>query len=371
MYRRGRVFWVRFRANGHHVRRSAHTSNKTEAVAFLRRLLIEYAAKARGDCTRHRYEEAVERFLAEATIRAGTRVVYRCCHKAFRLLAQDRYLDEIDRRVLGDFISRRKQAGITDATIRRDLAFLSSLCTMAVRWGWLGTNPVTALNKRALKPSRPRSRFLTPAELDQLLTTTAGHIRPAIILAVETGLRKEELFSLTLSAIDLARREIRLDYTKSGIPRHVPLSDKAVTTIKGLLCQPQRPTTSYLFAKANGRRFVDMKNGFVAACKRAGVTDFRWHDLRHTFASWFVQDGGDLYHLSRILGHATVQMTARYGHLRTGDLHAELQRVAQNRTQEHRIDSARTTSNTAFWPKKAAGHSPPPDLAETRDRLRS
>jgi integrase len=242
---------------------------------------------------------------------------------------------------------------------------------MAVRWGWLGTNPVTDLNKRALKASRPRTRFLTPAELDQLLTATADHIRPAIILALETGLRKEELFSLTLSAIDLARREIRLDHTKSGIPRRVPLSDKAITTIKGLLGQPQRPNTPYLFAKVDGRRFVDMKNGFVAACKRAGVTDFRWHDLRHTFASWFVQDGGDLYHLSRILGHATVQMTARYGHLRTGDLHAELQRVAQNRTQEHRIDSARTTSNTAFWPKKAAGHSPPPDLAETRDRLRS
>ena len=113
-----------------------------------------------------------------------------------------------------DFISRRKQAGITDTTIRWDLAFLSSLCAMAVRWGWLDTNPVTALNKRALKASRPRTRFLTATELDQLLAATAGHIRPAIILALETGLRKEELFSLTLSGIDLTRREI-----SSTIPR--------------------------------------------------------------------------------------------------------------------------------------------------------
>jgi integrase len=262
-------------------------------------------------------------------------VVYRCSHNAFRRFAQDRYLDEIDRQVLGDFISRRKQAGVTDTTIRRDLAFLSSLCAMAVRWGGLGTNPVTALNKRTLKASRPRTRFLTPAELDRLLIFTAEHIRPAVILALETGLRKEELFSLTLSGIDLMRREIRLDHTKTGVPRRVPLSDRAITTIKGLLEQPQRPNTSYLFTKADGSRYVDMKNGFVAACKRAGLTDFRWHDLRHTFASWFVQDGGDLYHLSRILGHATVQMTTRYSHLRTGDLHAELRRVAQNRTQEH------------------------------------
>ena len=283
----------------------------------------------------------MERFLSEAAIKPRTRVVYRGSDKAFRPFAQNCYLDEIDRRVLGDFVSRRKQAGITDATIRWNLAFLSSLCAAAVRWGWLDTNPVTAFNKRALKASRPRTRFLTATELEQLLAATAGHIRPAIILALETGIRKEELFSLTLSGIDLTRREIKLDHTKSGVPRRVPLSDKAITTIKALLDQPQRPHTPYLFAKADGSRFADMKNGFVAACKRAGVTDFRWHDLRHTFASWFVQDGGDLYHLSRILGHSSVQMTTRYGHLRTGDLHAELRRVARNRTQEHQISSPR------------------------------
>ena len=336
---------MRFRANGHHVRRSAHSSSKTEAVAFLRQLLIEYAGKARGDSPRHRYEEAVERFFSEATITPGTRLAYRGSHKAFHPLVQNHHLDEIDRRMLGEFISRRKQAGITDTTIRRNLAFLSSLCAMAVRWGWLGTNPVTALNKRSLKESRPRTRFLTPGELDQLLAATADHIRPAIILAAETGIRKEELFSLTLSGIDLTRREIRLDHTKSGVPRRVPLSDKAITTIEALLDHPQRPDTPYLFAKADGSRFVDMKNGFVAARKRAGLTNFRWHDLRHTFASWFVQDGGDLYHLSRILGHSTVQMTTRYGHLRTGDLHSELRRVAQNRTQEQEIRNARAISD--------------------------
>jgi integrase/recombinase XerD len=133
VYRRGRVYWVRFRANGHHVRRSAHSSSKTEAVAFLRQLLIEYAAKARGDSPRHRYEEAVERFFSEAAITPGTRLAYRGSHRAFHPLAQSRYLDEIDRGMLGEFISRRKQAGTMDPTIRGDLAFLSSLCAAAVR----------------------------------------------------------------------------------------------------------------------------------------------------------------------------------------------------------------------------------------------
>jgi integrase len=322
------------------VRRSAHTSKKAEAAAFLQRLLAEHAAKGRGDRPRRRYEEAAERFLLEASIRPKTRACYTSSDRACRPTFSDRYLNEIDRRLLGEHVSKRKQAGVSDTTIRRDLAFLGSMCAMAVRWGWLDTNPVTSFSKRTLKEARPRTRFLTHAEYDALLANAADHVRPAITLAVETGLRKEELFSLTVPAIDLTRREVRLDLTKSGVPRRVPLTDAAIATIKTLLGQPGRPKTPYLLAKADGSRYADMKKGFNAACRRATITDVRWHDLRHTFASWFVQSGGDLYHLSRFLGHSTIQMTTRYSHLRTGDLHAELRRVAQNRPQAYLIEAA-------------------------------
>jgi integrase/recombinase XerD len=335
VYRRGSVYWVRFRANGHHVRRSAHTAKKPEAMAFLQRLLTENAANARGDRPRHRYDEAVEKFLSEATIRPKTRACYTSSDRACRPIFEGRYVDEIDRRSLGDLVSMRKRNGVSDTTIRRDLAFLSSMCAMATRWAWLDTNPVTSFGKRTLKEARPRTRFLSHAEYEALLANAADHVRPAITLAVETGLRKEELFGLMVSAIDLARREVTLDQTKSGVPRRVPLSDSAIATIKALLGQQGRPKTLYLFVKPDGTRYADMKKGFAAACRRATITGLRWHDLRHTFASWFVQSNGDLYHLSRILGHATVQMTTRYSHLRTGDLHAELRRVAQNRPQDH------------------------------------
>jgi integrase/recombinase XerD len=96
----------------------------------------------------------------------------------------------------------------------------------------------------------------------------------------------------------------------------------------------QRPGSPYLFAKADGSQFVDMKNGFVAAFKRAGLTDLG-DTTCATHLHGSSKAGGDLYHLSRILGHATIEMTARYGHLRhlrTVDLHSELRWVAQNRT---------------------------------------
>ncbi|TDH58044.1 site-specific integrase [Dankookia rubra] len=341
VYKRGGVFWVRFRVNGHHVRRSAHTAKKPEAAAFLQRLLGEYAAKARGDRPRHLYEDAAARFLDEASIRPKTLACYATSNRSCLRVFAGRYLDDIDRRLIAEFVSRRKKDGVSDTTVRRDLAYLSSMCTLAIRWGWLDTNPVTIFNKRSLKESRPRTRFLTHAEYEALLAEAAEHVRPAIVLATATGLRKEELFSLTVTAIDLPRREIVLDRTKSGTPRRVPLSDAAILAIQRVIADKDRPRNAiYLFTKADGGRYGDVKKGFAAACRRARITGLRWHDLRHTFASWFIQSGGDLYHLSRILGHSTVQMTTRYSHLRTQDIHIAMERAAQNWPQDRLTNSA-------------------------------
>jgi integrase len=213
---------------------------------FLQRLLAEYAAQARGDRPQHRYEEAADRFLREASIKPKTRACYATSDRMCRPILGGRHLDDIDRRLLGELVSARKARGISDTAIRRDLAFLSSMCTSAVAWGWLDTNPVTSFNKRTLKEARPRTRFLTHAEYETLLANAAEHVRPAIALAVETGLRKEELFSLTVSSINLARREIRLDQTKSGTPRRVPLTDAAIAMIKALLGRHSHPMATRL-----------------------------------------------------------------------------------------------------------------------------
>lgn len=339
VYRRGDVWWVRFRSNGQHIRRSAHTSKKAEAQAYLQRLLDEAATKSRGDNPRHRYSEALERYFAEASIKPKTSRCYMSSSRALGPTFEPLNLDEINRRTIADFVSVRKRSGVSDTSIRRDLAFLSSLCAMAVRWSWLDTNPVTAFNKRALKESRPRTRFLRPKEFERLLAVSSKELRWALILAVETGLRKDELFGLTTGDIDLSRRELHLERTKTNSPRRVPLSARAMQTIQEVMAAPERPGSPYLFCKPDGSRYGDMKKGFANACRRAKIVNFRWHDLRHTFASWFVQRDGDLYRLSRILGHSTLQMTTRYGHLRTADLHSELEKVAQFRSQEHLIES--------------------------------
>lgn len=347
VYKRGSTWWIRFRSNGVHVRRSAKTSKKAEAQAFLAKLMEEHAGRARGDLPRHTFADAVERFFQEARVKPATLRSYRSNSRTLAPTFDALFLDQITKRSIAEFISARKKAGVTDTTIRRDLAFLSVVCAACGRWGWMDTNPVTASGgKRGLRESRPRTRFLSAAEFERLMVAASPSLRPAIGLAVETGVRREELFGLAVNAIDLDRREVHLEKTKTSAPRRVPLSDKAIATIKTLLDAPSRPRSAYLLCKDDGARFNDMKKGFAAACRRAKVENMRWHDLRHTFASWFVQRGGDLYKLSRILGHTGLQMTSRYGHLRVEDLHDEVQRVAQYRPQERLIELSEEARNT-------------------------
>lgn len=338
VYKRGGQWWVRFRMGGAHVRRSAKTSKKPEAQAFLAKLMEEHAQAARGEVRpRHLLTDAMDRFLDESALKKGTIDGYRFNVRTLTRLLGDLHLDEISRRALAEFVTIRKRTGVTDATIRRDLAVLGSVFTTAIRWGWVDTSPVTAFNKRSLKLSRPRTRFLSREEFARLHEVASDDLGPILVLAVETGMRKAELLGLTLGSLDLRRREAHLEDTKSSTPRRVPLSPRALETIRELLERRSRPRSSYLFCKADGSQIGNPKKAFEGACRRAGIDDFHFHDLRHTFASWWVQDGGDLYRLSRILGHTTLQMSSRYAHLRTNDLHEEIERVAQKRSQEHDI----------------------------------
>ena len=145
-------------------------------------------------------------------------------------------------------------------------------------------------------------------------------------MAVQTGMRSEELLGLRWDQVDLGRREVRLVVTKTNRPRVVPLSDRAVAVF---VASPRLSASPYVFTNPNtGNRYRNLRQSFLTACSRAGISDYRWHDIRHTFASWHVQSGTDLYRLSRILGHSTLQMTTRYAHLATENLHQAVRDMA-------------------------------------------
>lgn len=160
-------------------------------------------------------------------------------------------------------------------------------------------------------------------------------------MAVQTGMRLEELLGLRWDQIDLQRREVRLVVTKTNRPRVVPLSDKAVAVF---VASPRLSASPYVFTNpTTGQRYRNLRHSFRKACSLAGITDFRWHDLRNTYASWHVQSGTDLYRLSRILGHSTLQMTTRYAHLATENLHQAVRDMATS------VATIRFEPSILFW----------------------
>jgi integrase len=141
-------------------------------------------------------------------------------------------------------------------------------------------------------------------------------LRPAVLVSLMTGLRKGELFSLKWSDVDLTHNVItvRDEHAKSGKQRHIPINaalHDVLITWKPLA----HPESEYVFAGESGEPIQCMKKSFAAVLKAARIETFRWHDLRHTFASWLAQSGVDLYIVRDLLGHASLEMTMRYAHL--------------------------------------------------------
>ena len=148
-----------------------------------------------------------------------------------------------------------------------------------------------------------------------------------IILSVHTGLRRGSLFHLRWDHVDFLNRVLRIPRTKSGRPHAMPLNGTVLTTLQALHTQ-RLADCPFVFAHASGRMagrpVQDVKNAFHTALELAEITDFTWHDLRHTFASWLIMKGASLRSVAELLGHRGLRMVMRYAHLSPAYLSAEV-----------------------------------------------
>jgi integrase len=204
------------------------------------------------------------------------------------------------------------------STVLRYMAVLSHAFSVAVKeWQWLDDSPMRKVSKP--KEPRGRVRFLSDAERDALMTacktSRSDDLHLAVMLALSTGARLMELMSLRWPQIDLQRRVITLMETKNGEIRALPLTGKALemVTERGKV---RRIDTDLLFpSKTDAQKPIDLHGPFSTALKKAGITDFRWHDLRHTTASYLAMNGASLAEIAEVLGHKTLSMVKRYAHL--------------------------------------------------------
>jgi len=200
----------------------------------------------------------------------------------------------------------------TDATVNREMAALKHMLNKAVEWGMLEVSPFRKGSRLTFRENNQRHRYLTVEEIEKLLNSCSPHLLPILEIALHTGMRKGEILGLKWDQV----RDgfIYLKETKSGKSRQIPLDDRAAQVLRDLQVK-NKWKSPYVFVGPDGQRLQDVKKAFAGACRRAGIEDFRFHDLRHTFASHLVMKGANLKAVQRLLGHSDSKMTDRYSHL--------------------------------------------------------
>ena len=331
--RRGSVWWVDIvRPNGQRIRRSTGTQDEASAQEYHDRLKAEqWRVHRLGEKPRRRWQDAVVRWLRDTEHKADRR------NDLTKLRWLDRYLgslylDEIDRDLI-DEIGQRKRAEASRSTANRHLALLRSILRMARdEWEWVERVPRVRLFP---EPSK-RVRWITREQANVLLKELPTHLADMAAFTLATGLRQRNVSYLRWDQVDLERGMawIHADQSKSRRAISVPLNEDA----RSVLARRSGTHPTYVFTYQGSPVDRTTTKAWKAALARAGIENFRWHDLRHTWASWHVQSGTSLQELMELGGWASYEMVLRYAHL-AGD---HLKRVAG------RIEGALNTPDGTF-----------------------
>jgi integrase len=202
----------------------------------------------------------------------------------------------------------RQAKVIKPATVNRELALLKHMFTKAIEWGKLKENP--AKKVKLLKGEVRRVRYLMPGEVQILLSNCADHLRPIVTVALNTGMRKGELLALMWNQVNFEQGIITLIETKNNERRDIPMNETVKATLKEI-----EPKGDHVFYDGDGKTFRNVRRSFDTAIRKSKIEDFRFHDLRHTFASNLVMEGVDIMTVKELMGHKDLTMTLRYSHL--------------------------------------------------------
>jgi len=237
----------------------------------------------------------------------------------------DKYLNEITSWDIEKYRLERKKQGLGTASLNRPIACLKHMFTKAIEWGFLKENPAKPV--KLFKENNRRLRFLTEDEINRLLSNCSGYLRDIVLLALNTGMRKGEIFNLKWQDVDFDLRMIHVSDSKNYEARDIPINDILYETLKALRDKAEEGQEYVFVNPKTGRPYDDLKRSFKTALKRAGIEDFTFHDLRHTFASHLVMNGVDLMTVKELLGHKNISMTMRYSHLSPDHKRAAVKKI--------------------------------------------
>jgi integrase/recombinase XerD len=326
VYRRGKTWWVRFQWNGREIRQSARTTLKGEAREYLQRLQDHYRTLSTGGKPRATFDEAAVLYITEF-LPAKTEATIASYQQSLRVLASEfggKFLDQIDRKAIAAFEAKQAKR-IGASKLKHYRAALSGVFKIAMRHDLAESNPCRTLDP--ITVNNARYRYLKPAEWKALRVALSEPHRSIAEISTVRGMRCGEVLQLRWEHVDFARDEISIYQTKNHFPRVIPLEDA-----RPILERLKPKSRGLIFQSPSGLPLsvAEVTRKVNAVAREIGLENFTFHDLRHTYASWYVQAGGDLYRLQLLLGHKTPSMTQRYAHLSVDHLRRGAQKPAQD-----------------------------------------
>jgi site-specific recombinase XerD len=256
----------------------------------------------------------MEKYLNEHVSNLKSKKAFGGYVKGLNVFFRDYMVAEITVRMINEYKNKRRSDGVKPATINRELATIKKAFNLALKqWEWVTQNPVMTVAME--RENNKRDRWLSDEEQEKLLKVITPEFKELVIFALNTGMRLSEVLTLSWKGVDLFRKTITVFKSKKNEKRTIPIngtifemlkSRARVRSIKTDLVFPSRVRT--VIDKCNAGKI------FRSAVEEAGIEDFKFHDLRHTFATRLVQAGCDIYKVQNLLGHKSPTMTQRYAH---------------------------------------------------------
>lgn len=310
LYRRGRIYWYTIMVDRRRIQGSTRTDNRRRAERIY--------AKVRSEIEdgvwfqQERAKTITFAVLTERYLQKYEKQRDACTIKRLLPVLGDLKLFEITAELVEDYILTRDEQGARPGTIYQEYALGRRMFNVArKRWKWVKYNPFGDVQfSELLGIDSERERYLSISEEEQLMAHASPEwLADMVVFALHTGCRRGEILSANWREnIDLQRRVVAIEASKNGRRKTIPMSDKLYRMLL------RRAKVRHISGRVFPVNASEVRYAFDKAVRKAGIKDFRFHDLRHTFATRLVQAGVDLYTVQRLLGHKDIRTTQRYAH---------------------------------------------------------
>ena len=299
---------------GRRIRVSLKTSDTKLAELRLKKMQVEAYEKGHFEMkkpARVLFSELGQKVLDYAKDRKRCfKKVYLPVMKHLVAAFGDRYLHEITVTHINAYQSERKNS-VCLTTVNKEVGILRRCFNLAIQWNLAQNNPVKGIE--FFKVPKTRIRFLTVEEISRILQSCEGYIKDIVLTALHTGGRKSEILGLKWDNIDFDNRLVVFERTKNDDVRQIPMTDALYRMFTAK--KVTESNNEYVFVGKDGKPFGTVNKAFKNVLKTAGIESFRFHDMRHTYASQLVMAGVDILTVKELLGHRDLKTTLIYAHL--------------------------------------------------------